>query len=94
MGRRLMAIPATNIMRHAMDTYTFVCLTRNQVATVVDVQALASDACVAHAWSLLREHASAASVEVWRDDAVLVVVERDGARMRPRRPPAERAPEA
>ncbi|PIB96244.1 hypothetical protein CSW60_17065 [Caulobacter sp. X] len=76
-----MTIQAANILGHAMDTYTFVCLADNQVATAVDVQALSPDAYVAHAWGLLREHASAVSVEVWRDDAVLAVIERDGARM-------------
>ncbi|WP_184717336.1 hypothetical protein [Caulobacter sp.] len=78
-----------------MDTYTFVCLADNQVATAVDVQALAPDAYVAHAWSLLREHASAVSVEVWRDEAVIVVIERDGARMLSSKArPAEHASEA
>ncbi len=78
-----------------MDTYTFVCLADNQVATAVDVQVLAPQAYVAHAWGLLREHASAASVEVWRDEAVLAVIGRDGARMPSNKiSPAEHAPEA
>jgi hypothetical protein len=63
-----------------METYTFICLAQNQVATVVDVQVLASDGVRGHAMALLREHASAASVEVWCKEAVVAVIDRDGLR--------------
>ncbi|WP_163233915.1 hypothetical protein [Caulobacter rhizosphaerae] len=63
-----------------METYTFVCLAQNQIATAVDVQPLAPDAFRGHALSLLREHASAATVEVWRDETVIAVVDRGGVR--------------
>jgi len=63
-----------------LQSFTFVCLADNQVATHVDVQALAPGAVRGHAIQLLREHASAATIEVWRDDKVWEVVGRDGVR--------------
>ncbi len=63
-----------------MLTHTFVCLAENQVATAVDVQTLEEAAVRAHALGLLREHASAASVEIWREDVVIALVGRDGVR--------------
>lgn len=62
-----------------MKTYTFVCLAGNQVATAVDIQDLAEDSYRRHALSLLRDHASAETIEVWRDEAVIDLVERAGA---------------
>lgn len=64
-----------------MFSYTFVCLAENQVATLVDVQALGEEAFRGHALGLLRDHASAATVEVWRDDAVVALVDRGGLRV-------------
>lgn len=64
----------------ALVTYTFVCLAENQVATAVDVAALDVGAVRAHALSLLREHASAAAVEVWQDEGVVALIARDGVR--------------
>ncbi|PXA74345.1 hypothetical protein DMC25_25475 [Caulobacter sp. D4A] len=62
-----------------MKTYTFVCLAANQVATAVDIQDLDEGAYRRHALSLLRDHGSAQAVEVWRDEAVIDLVERAGA---------------
>jgi len=70
-----------------MNTYTFFCVGQNQVATIVDVQALAADGVRRHALGLLREHSSVASVEVWQDEGVIALVERDG--MRPSLSPAQ-----
>lgn len=61
-------------------SFTFVCLAENQVATHVDVQELEPSGVRQHALQLLREHASAATIEVWRDDAVWEVLGRDGVR--------------
>ncbi|PVM77528.1 hypothetical protein [Caulobacter radicis] len=61
-------------------TFTFVCLAKNQVASFVDVQALPQGAERSHALQLLRDHVSAATVEVWRDEKVCEVVARDGIR--------------
>ena len=61
-------------------TFTFVCLAEKQVPAHVDVQVMAEDACRPHAWRLLREHASAQQVEIWRDEGVWDVVARDGMR--------------
>lgn len=65
-----------------MTIYTFVCLAANQVAGMVDIQDLPSDGYRQHALFLLREHASATTVEVWRDDGVLEVIDRTGGRIR------------
>ena len=59
-----------------MAVYTFVCLTRSDVAGTVDIQDLPAGSYRQHAVSLLREHASAAAVEVWRDDEVLETIDR------------------
>lgn len=67
-------------MEHPLSTYTFLCLAQNQVATVVDVQALEAGAIRAHAFNLLREHASAACVEIWRDEVLVEAIARDGVR--------------
>jgi hypothetical protein len=67
-------------MEDTLSTYTFLCLAQNQVATVVDVQALEADSIRAHAFILLREHASAASVEIWKDEALIDTIARDGVR--------------
>lgn len=61
-------------------TFTFVCLAAKQVATHVDVQTLAEGDHRRHALQLLREHASVETVEVWRDEAVWEVLDRDGVR--------------
>lgn len=66
-----------------METFTFVCLAPKQEATHVDIQALARDAVRAHAFGLLREHASAATIEVWHEDAIVAVIDRDGVRTWP-----------
>lgn len=63
-----------------MHTYTFVCLAQNQVATSVDIQTLSDQAYRQHALSLLREHASAMSIEVRRHEGVIDVVDRAGGR--------------
>lgn len=65
----------------ASDDFTFVCLADNQVATFVDVQTMGADGVRRHAMGLLREHASASKVEIWRQEAVLEVIDRDGARI-------------
>ena len=59
-----------------MVVYTFVCLTRNQVAGTVDIQDLPDGSHRQHAVGLLREHASATAVEVWRDDEVVETIDR------------------
>jgi hypothetical protein len=64
----------------SLVTFTFVCLADNQVATLVDVQAMSEEAFRAHALNLLREHASTATVEVWKDETVLATIARDGLR--------------
>jgi hypothetical protein len=46
----------------------------------VDVQSLALDAFRGHALGLLRQRASAATVEVWHDEAVIAVADRGGVR--------------
>ncbi len=61
-------------------TYTFVCLAENQAATAVDIAELGVDAFHAHAIALLREHASATVVEVWKDEGVVALILRDGVR--------------
>jgi len=66
-----------------MAVYTFVCLARNQVAGAVDIQDLPSEGYRQHALRLLREHASAAAVEVWWDEEVLETIERMGVGNRP-----------
>ena len=65
-----------------MAVYTFVCLARNQVAGTVDIQDLPDGGYRQHALSLLREHASAAAIEVWRDDEVLETIDHTGAGIR------------
>jgi hypothetical protein len=60
--------------------FTFVCLADNQVATFVDVRTLAPEGVRRHAIGLLREHASASTVEIWCGEAVCETVDRDGAR--------------
>jgi len=62
------------------ESFTFVCLADNQVATYVDVQELAPAAVRQYAIQLLREHASGTTIEVWRDEVVWEVVGRDGVR--------------
>lgn len=69
-----------------MSSYTFICLTDNQVATFVDPQPIDAEAIRAHAFNLLREHASAAVIEIWRDEQLVDQVARDGLR------PARRDP--
>jgi hypothetical protein len=71
--------------------FTFVCLADNQVASFVDVQVLSEGAHRAHALQLLREHASAVTVEVWRGEAVWEAIGRDGVRMIATRTEVERA---
>lgn len=61
-----------------MSIYTFICLTKNQVAGLVDIQDMPEGGYRQHALALLREHASAATVEVWLDDEVLDVIDRWG----------------
>lgn len=56
--------------------YTFLCLGPNRQAAVIDIQPLAHDAIQAHAANLLREHASAASIEIWRDEMFVALVDR------------------
>lgn len=70
-----------------MQAYTFVCLAENEVATTVDIQDLADGAYLRHAQRLLREHASARAIEVWRDERMIDRVERSGAE-RPASPAA------
>ncbi|MGR4863221.1 hypothetical protein [Caulobacter sp. LARHSG274] len=61
-----------------MAVYTFVCLGRNQVAGTIDIQDLPGGGYRQHAFGLLREHVSAAAVEVWREDEVLETIDRTG----------------
>ena len=63
-----------------MHVFTFVCLMKNEVSTAVDVQVLPTEAYRAHARSLLTEHASAATVEVWRDNEAIDRIERGDVR--------------
>ncbi len=42
----------------------------------MDIQTLSDEVYRQHALSLLREHASATSIEIWRDEAVVDVVNR------------------
>ena len=67
----------------SVETFTFVCLAPKQEATHVDIQALTRDAVRAHAFGLLREHASAETIEVWREDAIVAAIDRDGVRTWP-----------
>ncbi|USQ95398.1 hypothetical protein [Caulobacter sp. RL271] len=62
------------------DTLTFVCLASNQVASFVDVAKLRPGRHRAHAQQLFREHASAETIEIWRDDKVWEVIAREGIR--------------
>lgn len=62
-----------------MSIYTFICLAKNQVAGLIDIQELTDSGYRHHALTLLREHASTAAVEVWRDDEVVDVIDRSGA---------------
>jgi hypothetical protein len=64
-------------------TYTFVCLADNEVATHLDIQTLAADDVRAHALGLLRAHASAARIEVWLSDDLVLTLPRDGVRPHP-----------
>ncbi|MDR6624512.1 hypothetical protein [Caulobacter segnis] len=59
---------------------TFVCLADNQVAVHRQVLSLPPETYRRQAFHLLREHAAAAAVEVWRDDALWEVIARDGVR--------------
>lgn len=59
--------------------FTFVRLSDNQVATFVDVRTLAPEGVRRHAIGLLREHASASTVEIWCGEAECETVDRDGA---------------
>lgn len=63
-------------MDSALSTFTFVCLAADGVATSVDIQPLARDAIRSHAFRLLVEHASAVSIEIWRDDVLVDLVVR------------------
>jgi len=62
------------------ETLTFVCLAANQVASFVDVASLRPGRHRAHAQQLFRGHASAETIEIWRDDQVWEIVRRDGIR--------------
>ena len=81
-------------MRDALSHCTFICLKQNQVATFVDLQPIDGEAIRAHAFNLLREHASAAVVEVWRDDQLIEQIPRDGVRPRSQPDPSPDGPEA
>ena len=69
-----------------MAVYTFVCLARKQVAGAIDIQDLPGGDYRQHALGLLREHASAAAVEVWQDDEMLETIDRGPAPPRPEAP--------
>jgi len=72
------------------ETLTFVCLAANQVASFVDVASLRPGRHLDHAQQLFREHASAETIEIWRDDKVWEVVGREGIRaIGAARPPGE-----
>ncbi len=60
--------------------FTFVCLAANQVAVHRELATLPPDHCRQRAFQLLRDHAAAATVEIWRDEAVWEVIARDGVR--------------
>lgn len=62
------------------ETLTFVCLAANQVASFVDVALVRAGQHRAHAQQLFRDHASAETIEVWRDDKVWEVLGREGIR--------------
>lgn len=66
----------------SVETFTFVCLAANQVATVVDIQALPETAYRARAFFLLRQHAGVETVEVWRAETIVARIDRDGVRPR------------
>lgn len=66
-----------------IETFSFICLAENEVATHVDIQALSKDGLRSHALGLLREHASAARIEVWQDDSLVLNLPRDGVRPYP-----------
>lgn len=73
-----------------MSLFTFICLARNQAAGQIDIQDLPEGGYRRHALSLLREHASAETIEVWRDDEVLEVIDRaDAAVWPPTRDPGK-----
>jgi hypothetical protein len=63
-----------------MAIYTFFCVTQNQTATVIDIQDLPGEAYRQHALLLLREHVSAAAVEIWREEDVLEIIDRSSVR--------------
>jgi hypothetical protein len=60
-----------------MTVYTFFCQGADRAPSLVDLQDLPSEAYREHALSLLREHASAAAVEVWQEDNLLDIIESD-----------------
>lgn len=59
------------------DFYTLLCVRADGVASFVDVYAADDLATVrSHAEALLREHLSSRKVEVWRDGAMVVQLDR------------------
>jgi len=66
-------------MDDTLLAYTFLCLGPNQVATRVDLQALEPAGVQAHAANLLREHASATAVEVWKGEVFVALIDREPA---------------
>jgi hypothetical protein len=74
-------------MRDGLQHFTFICLTQNQVATFVDPKPIDPEAIRAHAFNLLREHASAAVVEVWQEEQLIDQIARDGVRVWPQADP-------
>jgi hypothetical protein len=64
-----------------MNTFTFICFGHDGSSRLVDIQALADSGISAYAHKLLGEHASAASVEVWRGDQWLGRLDRGGSEL-------------
>jgi hypothetical protein len=59
-------------------TYTLLCVRADGIASVVDlISAEAMEPVRRRAAALLKEHASCAHVEVWRDGALLEQLDRD-----------------
>lgn len=59
-----------------MQTYTFMCLNKNGVASALDIVALPDGDHFAHAQTLLGSHDSARAIEVWSETGLVAVIER------------------
>lgn len=90
MGRFSTVLASPNLLACGHGRHLHLRLSgENQVAVHREVLALAEGHLRAHAFQLLRDHAAAATVEVWRDESVWEVLARDGVRAIRTAPPAK-----